>query len=527
MMPSEPPGSTSAAATSKPPFAALALSLSVQDWTELGADELTGPTPDLDVLVDRVASLLLVRLVGVATRPADLSTAGICRSALLRGLQGWPDPVTPAVVNQTVRYSRAILTLYTESNPYHNAQHAAHVVVSAARMADQMLLASMGNGKSKKGSNKTKNRKLFGLRHDPVAWLSLVFAALIHDASHPGVPNRQLSSEDDELAILYNDQSIAENHSLRIGFEELIKPEYKDLRSLLLVGSSAAGSSGGARGSSSSDPTYYRRFRRNVIDLVLSTDIASPERTQLSKSKFREAFPPGAAASAAASTAASSCGPPQDESEGGDDSESMLRHVRVREFQKGTTSGAADNDDNRKAPQRSSSLPYKRNMPLRSKRLGIRMSMDLSGEAIEAFSSHSRGSASGDETSDDEAANGPEDDEDEELKALVVLELVLTACDVAHNLQGWSQMCTWSKRLYLELLRAHGQGRGPDPSHRWFENQIGFLEMYLMPLASRLDEIGVFDLDFGSIVRGNLDRWLVEGLEFTEAMIQQGEVAVS
>ena len=34
----------------------------------------------------------------------------------------------------------------------------------------------------------------------------------------------------------------------------------------------------------------YYKFRRLVVELVLSTDIASPERMQLTKSKFREVF---------------------------------------------------------------------------------------------------------------------------------------------------------------------------------------------------------------------------------------------
>ena len=72
------------------------------------------------------------------------------------------------------------------------------------------------------------------------------------------------------------------------------------------------------------------------------------------------------------------------------------------------------------------------------------------------------------------------------------METILLASDVAHNLQGWDQMAKWSNRLLLELRKAHVQGRGADPTDGWYSNQIGFLEAYLLPLARRLDDTGVF-----------------------------------
>lgn len=87
------------------------------------------------------------------------------------------------------------------------------------------------------------------------------------------MPNRQLASEDDPLAILYNDQSIAENRSLFLGFSELLEPQYKELRDAMFP-----------------SRDEYQRFRKAVLNLVLTTDIASPERTQIGKSKWKEAF---------------------------------------------------------------------------------------------------------------------------------------------------------------------------------------------------------------------------------------------
>lgn len=71
----------------------------------------------------------------------------------------------------------------------------------------------------------------------------------------------------------------------------------------------------------------------------------------------------------------------------------------------------------------------------------------------------------------------------------------------------------------MELRRAYVAKRGPDPQEKWFENQIGFLESYLLPLARKLEDMGVFSDDvaqmFSSTVESNRDRWLREG--FAEA----------
>jgi hypothetical protein len=84
----------------------------------------------------------------------------------------------------------------------------------------------------------------------------------------------------------------------------------------------------------------------------------------------------------------------------------------------------------------------------------------------------------------------------------------------------------WSNRLFLELKRAHMQGRGPDPKGGWFENQIAFLESYLLPLARRLEDMGIYGPVVGPVfarlVETNRDRWLVEGMAVTEAIIAKG-----
>jgi hypothetical protein len=95
---------------------------------------------------------------------------------------------------------------------------------------------------------------------DHLMHLSLLFAELIHDVDHLGIPNVQLVQENHPLAIHYNDQSIAEQRSLFLGFNELLKPDYEHLRTVMF--SFTFGGDG------------YHHFRMAVTSLVLATDIA-------------------------------------------------------------------------------------------------------------------------------------------------------------------------------------------------------------------------------------------------------------
>jgi len=118
-----------------------------------------------------------------------------------------------------------------------------------------------------------KQRPTYGIKRDTLTHLGFLFSALVHDVDHKGVSNRQLVLEADELAIMYNDQSVAEQRSLAVAFTLLMKEDFRELRNVLFV-----------------NRQEFLHFRSNVIDLVLCTDISSPERVQIVKSKWKEAF---------------------------------------------------------------------------------------------------------------------------------------------------------------------------------------------------------------------------------------------
>lgn len=568
--------------------------MTVTEWSQVGLDseDIFGNLSEselLDCLVERATALLWIRVIALLSNRKegrspfpDYSTSSICRAVLVhdKAWSTYAPAVTTELLDQLKMYVRFILSGYNDT-PYHCNEHAYHVLLSVNKLMDLMLHNSKAPS--------------YGLRQDVLAHFALLFAALAHDVEHTGVPNRQLSVENDPLSILYNDQSIAEHRSLFIAFHELLKPQYKELRCCIF-------------GREETESESYLRFRKIVIDLVLSTDIASPERTQIAKSKWKEAFGDpfetverklklqlnaGTAAdnddeeSLSHTPDSSVCQDEEQErfsvsfnidySNSIDDdqiftskpfSQGVTRKVSVdynslKDLDKSSTSidyGITPMTVPSPQGRRGKNQPHAKSMPMvrRSsltllqtdeaykakfqrrmstqatsdasvhhaekfrRRLSICRSIDFSGEEIENYR---RGSTAS-RCSTYSTYSVREEDDTDELKAAVVLETMMTAADVAHNLQGYEQMVIWSGRLFLELRKAYVQGRGGNPEYRWFENQIGFLESYLLPLARRLEDTGVFG-DVGSkfttIVEANRDAWLAEGQEVTEAIIQMGE----
>jgi len=279
-------------------IAVQALALSVQDWAELGQGD--DPTVSEAVLsddvndtvgVDRVTALLLVRMVALqlvgggggsgsnTTKAAnnDLSTSGLCRQALMADECPWPF-VTVSIVDELRQFVRTMLQEYSATLPYHNPVHAVAVVVNCNKLLDLMLAADSVDATAQLEGGRPWT---FGLRQDPLPLAALLFAALCHDAGHCGVTNRQLVLENHERALIYNDQSVQEKHSLHLLFRELLRPEYAKLRSALFGDVNAP------------DRHYqenYKYFRSTIISAVMGTDIASPEETETTKAKWKEAF---------------------------------------------------------------------------------------------------------------------------------------------------------------------------------------------------------------------------------------------
>ncbi|KAH3766598.1 Cyclic nucleotide phosphodiesterase [Pelomyxa schiedti] len=119
------------------------------------------------------------------------------------------------------------------SNPYHNVIHAADVLQACHVMLLNLV-----------------NHELLS----PVAVLSVLFSAIIHDLAHPGVNNNFLYRILDPLALTYNGISILENMHVHEAFELTLH--------------------GGSNWLSFFSPDEFLDFHKQVTSLVLTTDMS-------------------------------------------------------------------------------------------------------------------------------------------------------------------------------------------------------------------------------------------------------------
>merc|ERR1719251_99428 len=96
---------------------------------------------------------------------------------------------------------------YLKDIPYHNHLHAADVTQST-----HILLSS------------SALEEVF----TPLEVLAAILASCIHDVDHPGVTNQYLVNTGSELALMYNDESVLENHHLAVAFK-LLQSKERDI----------------------------------------------------------------------------------------------------------------------------------------------------------------------------------------------------------------------------------------------------------------------------------------------------------
>jgi 3'5'-cyclic nucleotide phosphodiesterase len=195
-----------------------------------------------------------------------------------------------------------------------------------------------------------------------------IFAALIHDVEHPGVPNAQLVKEGHKLSKAYNDKSAAEQNSVNVAWNLLMESEYADLRNAICE-------------------THEEevRFRQLVVNSVMATDIMDKDLKRLREDRWEAAF---------------------------------------------------------------------------------------SGK---------------------EGGRGESQQVCVNRKATIVIEHLIQASDVAHTMQHWHIYRKWNERLFNEMHKAYVDGRSErDPAEFWYEGELSFFDFYIIPLAKKLSECGVF-----------------------------------
>ncbi|XP_046665953.1 cAMP-specific 3',5'-cyclic phosphodiesterase isoform X4 [Homalodisca vitripennis] len=122
---------------------------------------------------------------------------------------------------------------YVKDNPFHNSTHAADVTQSTNVLLNSPALESV---------------------FTPLEIMAALFAATVHDVDHPGLTNQFLVNSSSELALMYNDESVLENHHLAVAFK-LLQNDGCDIFVNL-------------------SKKQRQTLRKMVIDMVLSTDMS-------------------------------------------------------------------------------------------------------------------------------------------------------------------------------------------------------------------------------------------------------------
>ncbi|XP_054434701.1 3',5'-cyclic-AMP phosphodiesterase 4C isoform X3 [Pteronotus mesoamericanus] len=135
--------------------------------------------------------------------------------------------------NTLVTYLLTLEGHYHPDVAYHNNLHAADVAQSAHVMLAMPALEAV---------------------FTDLEVLAAIFASAIHDVDHPGVSNQFLINTNSELALMYNDTSVLENHHLAVGFKLLQAENCNIFQNL--------------------STKQWLSLRRMVIDMVLATDMS-------------------------------------------------------------------------------------------------------------------------------------------------------------------------------------------------------------------------------------------------------------
>jgi hypothetical protein len=300
--------------------------------------------------------------------------------------------LSETVKEQLQDYVGNISFLYHD-NPFHNFEHASHVAQSANKLMQQIVTANYGLV-----TDEGQHQYSLGLSSDPLAQFAVVFAALIHDCDHQGVPNQTLVQEQADVAVRYENRSPAEQNSVEVAWELLMESRYNELRHCIFP-----------------NANEMHRFRQLIVNCVIATDIADADLRNERKKRWTDVFAPEYAAML--------------------DGESMHR------------------------------------------------------------------------------------------KATIVIDHIIQASDIAHTMQHWSVYIKWNEKLFFELYQSFMEGRSEtDPAVNWFKGEIGFFDFYIIPLAKKLKECGVFGMtsdEFLKYAVENRKRWELEGDQVLEGFMKR------
>ena len=124
-----------------------------------------------------------------------------------------------------------------------------------------------------------------------------------------------------------------------------------------------------------------------------------------------------------------------------------------------------------------------------------------------------------------ETVSSPQEQRDAvNRKATIVIEHLIQASDVSHTMQHWHVFRKWNQSLFEEMYEAYRTGRATtNPADFWYQGEIGFFDYYIIPLAKKLKDCGVFGVssdEYLNYAMKNRAEWEVRGKEVVMEMME-------
>ena len=92
-------------------------------------------------------------------------------------------------------------------------------------------------------------------------------------------------------------------------------------------------------------------------------------------------------------------------------------------------------------------------------------------------------------------------------------------------MQHWHIYQKWNQKLFDETYVAYAQGRiDVNPVENWYRGEIGFFDFYLIPLAQKLHDCGVFGVssdEYLNYALLNKAEWIKKGNDIVDKFHQQ------
>lgn len=110
-------------------------------------------------------------------------------------------------------------------------------------------------------------------------------------------------------------------------------------------------------------------------------------------------------------------------------------------------------------------------------------------------------------------------------KATIVIEHLIQTSDVAHTMQHFTINVKWNSLLFQETYKAYLARRtDSDPSEGWYQGELWFFDNYVIPLAKKLQECGVFGVsgdEYLNYAIENRREWEAKGEHIVRMIVEK------